>query len=29
MKPITAGDPQSQSADMVAENVAKLRLLFP
>lgn len=29
MKPITAGDPQSQSADIVAENVAKLRSLFP
>jgi len=29
MKKITAGDPQSQSADMVAENVAKLRSLIP
>lgn len=29
MKTITAGDPQSQSVDIVAENVAKLREMFP
>ncbi|MEZ6141704.1 MAG: site-specific DNA-methyltransferase [Zavarzinella sp.] len=29
MKPIAAGDPESQSADIVAENIAQLRGLFP
>jgi adenine-specific DNA-methyltransferase len=29
MKPITAADPQSRSADLMADNIARLRELFP
>ncbi len=29
MEPLTAADPQTKSADITAENVAKLRALFP
>jgi hypothetical protein len=29
MTPLTAADPESHSPDLVAENIAKLRELFP
>ena len=29
MKPLTAGDPQTHSPDLVGENIAQLKMLFP
>ena len=29
MKPLTANDPETKTPDLVAENLAKLKALFP